>query len=118
MLASLIALAVAQANPAPPPLDLEQQALVRCSAALGLEVARAGHDPEGRFATRAREFFVRASVRLIDETGRTRHQVEELLWNATAELAGGWERYDETPDFTGLDIALPPCLAMLETSGL
>ena len=72
MLASLIALAVAQANPAPPPLDLEQQALMRCSAALGLEVARAGHDPEGRFATRAREFFVRASVRLIDETGRTR----------------------------------------------
>ena len=107
MIATVLTL-LAQAQPAPPPLSLEHRALLRCSAAFALVSADNGAGPNAGFGNKAREFFVRASVRIMDDTGRSREQVALALRKEAGELVRS-----ET-----LDAALPPCLAMLETSGL
>lgn len=71
-----VPLAAQDAAPAsaPPQLSLEQRMLLRCSAAFALVANRqqSGEDWALAYpplAEQGREFFVRATVRLADETG-------------------------------------------------
>ncbi|MXP31298.1 hypothetical protein GRI94_19690 [Erythrobacter jejuensis] len=102
--------------PAPTPasaLSLEQQTALRCSAAFSIVAARqrAGDAKAGAYpplATRGREFFVRSSAQLIDQTGLSREAIAQKL-RAEAILLNQADR---------LDSAMPGCLLLLETSGL
>ena len=105
----------------PKPMSLEQQLLLRCSAAFAIvasEQARGApsvnaYPPLGE---RGREFFVRSSERLMEElqlsredlAARMRAEVEWLQRNASAaEEASAY-----------VDSVMRPCLAYLEASGL
>ena len=92
-------------------LSLEQQTAVRCSAAFAIgatlqQQGQAGDWPP--LADRGREFFVRALAQLMDETGRTREQVSEAVAAQARQLG----------DREALDAAMPPCLLLLDASGL
>ncbi len=110
--------ATAQA-PAPTPgpapaLSLEQQSGVRCAAAFALVAqAQSTGDAEAleypALGERGREFFVRTAARLIDETGLDRDGVARLLSAEAGRLAR---------EEGALDRAMPPCLMLLEASGL
>lgn len=103
--------------PAPmpaPALSLEQQSGLRCAAAFALVAqAQAAGDAEAltypALGQRGREFFVRTAAQLIDETGLDRDGVARLLAAEAAQLA---------QDGDVLDRAMPPCLMLLEASGL
>lgn len=106
-------------TPAPAPaLSLEQQSGVRCAAAFAL-VAQAQAQAQSTgdagaleypaLGERGREFFVRTAARLIDETGLDRDGVARLLSAEAGRLA---------QEEGALDRAMPPCLMLLEASGL
>ncbi|AKQ43127.2 hypothetical protein CP97_03620 [Aurantiacibacter atlanticus] len=92
-----------------PQISLEHRALLRCSAAFALiahgqangnEAAQAYPD----MAERGREFFVRASAKVMDEAGLDRVQLEHAMSAEAQEL---WD--------TGtLDQVVPSCLALLQ----
>lgn len=117
----LLPLAVLAATPAaaqiapeqgpPGPLSLQQSTALRCSAAFALGAAMQSRG-EGAdwpaLAPRGREFMVRASAQVMDETGRTREQV-------AAELTGQAKSLAEPG---ALAAAMPPCLLLLAASGL
>ncbi len=114
MLEILLPLAMAQSVPAvDPPLDLEQQAAVRCSAAFAV----VGHGQQSGNAEalayplvneRGREFFVRTAARLMDERGLTRDQVAMLMREEAQTL---W-------DDDAVEAVMPGCLLLLDASGL
>lgn len=112
---SLAAPAAAQA----PALSLEQQTLLRCSAAFGIVAAEqargidSGYPPLGE---RGREYFVRASARLMDELGLTREQVAAMLKAEVGRLQG-LSLAAEDPAAT-VDAIMQPCLISLAASGL
>ena len=114
-------LAAPAAAQAPPPFTLEHRMLLRCSAAFALVASEQqrgvptalAYPPLGE---RGREYFVRASVRLMDDLALTREQVEaslraevETLQQATAEAADPAQYVDDL---------MQPCLSALEASGL
>jgi hypothetical protein len=109
--ATLFAAAPIAAQTAPPPLTLEQQAALRCSAAFAVGAALQQRGQGGEWpplASRGREFFVRVSAQLMDDTGRTREQVG-------AELAG---QARQLGDPAALRATMPACLLMLDASGI
>lgn len=96
-----------------PALTLEQRTSLRCAAAFaiiadgqmrGNEVAQA-YPPVER---RGKEFFVRISARLMDETGMTREQIAALLQAEARALR----------DDGSLDQVMPACLLLLDAAGL
>ncbi|QSB45953.1 hypothetical protein EB810_00970 [Altererythrobacter sp. FM1] len=92
-------------------LSLQQNAAVRCSAAfaLGAGLQKVGKGKDWPpLAERGREFFVRASAQLMDETGMSRDAVGNLVQRKASELAEGDK----------LDRTMPACLLMLDSSGL
>ncbi|MGI9377411.1 MAG: hypothetical protein ACR2PC_15165 [Tsuneonella suprasediminis] len=92
-------------------LSLQQSAAVRCSAAfaLGAGLQKAGKGKDWPpLAARGREFFVRTSAQLMDETGMTRDAVGHLVQRTASELAEG----------DTLSKTMPACLSMLDSSGL
>lgn len=101
--------------PAPAPaLSLEQQSGVRCAAAFALVAqAQATGDAAAlaypALGERGREFFVRTAARLIDETGLDRDGVARLLSAEAGRLA---------QEEGALERTMPPCLMLLEASGL
>ncbi len=109
---------VAQASPAPaaarePQLSIEQRTGLRCAAAFALVAqAQARGDAEALslppLATRGREFFVRFSAQLMDDTGMTRDAVAGLL-AAEAQALGA-----------GSDVrqVMPACILLLDASGI
>lgn len=112
MIRNLLPLAMlsvpAAAQDASPQLSLEQRMLLRCSAAFAIVAegqangnAQALQYPP--MADRGREFFVRASARVMDEAGLDRAAVSAAL--AT-------EARDISEDGT-LEQVMPPCLALL-----
>ena len=112
-LAALVLTAPAAAQDAapPPPLSLEQKTALRCSAAFAIgAVLQSRGEGAGwpALATRGREYFVRVSAQLMDQTGRTREQVAEALTAQARELG----------EPGALDAAMPPCLLLLEASGV
>ena len=102
---------VMQAAPVEPPrLDLEQKAALRCATAFAIVAAlqaRGGAIDFPPLEVRGKEFFVRATARIMDDTGATREQLQELVQQEADSL---------TPQV--LDDAMPACLLMLEASGV
>jgi len=110
--------AIAQA---PPPFTLEHRMLLRCSAAFaivaagqqrGLASARA-YPPLGE---RGREYFVRASVRLMDDLALTREQVEASLRSEVETLQKASSEAADPAQY--VDDLMQPCLSALDASGL
>lgn len=109
---------MAAQQPAPlPDLNLEQQTAMRCSAAFAYvaagqarkDPAFAGYPPVGM---RGREFFVRTTAGLIDATGATRPQVQELFRRSYADLTAGLAK---APDRSAaLNAVMRPCLSLLD----
>lgn len=112
MIFASLALAL-QAAAAPPALTLDQNAAVRCAAAMALtaqaqvrgEPAATALPPLGE---RGREYFVRVSARLMDDLGLDRDQIASLFRQHAGELARSGEA-------TGVARA---CLPLLDTAGL
>ena len=114
-------LAVPAAAQEAPRFTLEHRMLLRCSAAFAIV---AGEQQRGApsaavyppLGGRGREYFVRASVRLMDDLKLTREQVEASL---RTELLGLQRTSREAADPAGyLDSVMQPCLSALEASGL
>lgn len=102
-----------QVAPPPPALSLEQRMLLRCSAAFALVAhGQAVGDPAAlawpAMGERGREFFVRASARLIDEAGLDRAALTAVMVQEAQGLGDG----------DALTTAMPPCLSALEAAGL
>ena len=118
MIANLLPLVFLAFQPAPAtaepaPLPADQQGAIRCSAAFALIAERQRQGDEAALqypplADRGREFFVRSSARVMEENGLARPAIEaRLRRQATTILDEGT-----------LDEIMPPCLLMLEASGL
>lgn len=114
MCLSVPAMAQDQApGPALPSLDLDQRMLLRCSATFALVAFRqeAGVDwalalpPMGE---RGREFFVRASALLMDETGIGPDVLDRLLSAEAESLVAAGQ----------IEPMMPLCLGLLEQAGL
>lgn len=111
-LASLASAAQAQ-EPPTPNLTIEQRTALRCSVAFALvaegqargDAAMTAYPAIGE---RGREFFVRTSARIMDETGLSREAVAGLLGAEVESL-----REEEA-----LDRVMPPCMLLLDASGL
>jgi hypothetical protein len=121
LLLSVAVLAVPAAAQEPPRFTLEQRMLLRCSAAFAIVaeeqqrgVAAAAAYPPLR--ERGREYFVRASVRLMDDLALSRAQVEASL---RAEVEALQKATSEATDPAAyLGSVMQPCLSALEASGL
>ena len=92
---------------------IQQKTALRCSVAFALVAeGQARGDPTVAdyppLGERGREFFVRSSAQIMDETGMSREAVAGLL---AAEVAGLQE--PET-----LASVMPPCLLLLDASGI
>ncbi|MFA9200779.1 MAG: hypothetical protein ACEQR8_06265 [Cypionkella sp.] len=110
-LALLLAAPAHAQAPEPAPLTLQQASALRCSAAFALG-ATAQARGEGRqwpaLAERGREFFVRSSARIMDETGWSRDLVAFRLAEEAKALR----------EPAALAAAMPPCLLLLDAAGL
>lgn len=112
-LAGLVPAAAQAQQPAAPELTIQQKTALRCSTAFALvaegqargDPAMADYPPLGE---RGREFFVRSSAQLMDETGMSREAVAALL---AAEI-------EALREPGALDGVMPPCLLLLDASGL
>lgn len=99
--------AQSQAGPQSPPLSLEHRMLLRCSAAFALVAARqdaglAEAQAYPALGVRGREFFVRASARVMDEAGLDRAAVAAALTAEARDLAGGDDMAQVMPVCLGL----------------
>lgn len=111
-LASFAAAGHARQPPAPD-LTIEQRTALRCSVAFALVAeGQARGDTEAlaypALGERGREFFVRTSARIMDETGLSRETVAELL---AAEV-------ESLREEGALDQVMSPCMLLLDASGL
>ncbi|WP_121118798.1 hypothetical protein [Croceibacterium ferulae] len=84
----------AQVAPSAPALNLEQNMLLRCSAAfaLGGHLQQAGSPQAAGWpplAVGGREFFVRSSARLMTEAQLSREQIAALMMDAAQDLGQG-----------------------------
>jgi hypothetical protein len=121
---ALLAVAVLAAPAAAqeaPRYTLEHRMLLRCSAVFAIV---AGEQQRGvaaalaypPLAERGREYFVRSSVRLMDDLAISREQVETSL---RGEVGALQQAAAEAPDRAAyLDEVMQPCLSALEASGL
>lgn len=110
-LALLLATPAWAQAPEPAPLSLQQTSALKCSAAFALGAAAQARG-DGRqwpaLAARGREYFVRASTRIMDETGWSRDLVALKIADQAKAL-----------DTQGaLDAAMPACLLLLDASGI
>lgn len=124
-LVALAVLAALGAAPAvaqeAPRFTLEHRMLLRCSAAFAIV---AGEQQRGvatalaypPLAERGREYFVRSSVRLMDDLAITREQVEASLRGEVEALQKASAEASEPAGY--LDGVMQPCLSALEASGL
>lgn len=98
---------------ATPVLSLDQRTMLRCSAAFAI-VAR--QQAEGKAEAkryppmdpRGKEFFIRASGQVIEETNMTHEQIAAALRTEAQGLAAAGR----------LDAVMPACLLSLDASGL
>lgn len=98
-------------NGPPAPLSIQQSTALKCSAAFALGAAMQARGQGNQWRAlmpRGREFMVRASAQIMDDTGRSRDQVASEL-TAQARLLA---------EPGALATAMPPCLLLLDASGL
>ena len=113
-------LAVPAAAQEPPRFTLEHRLLLRCSATFAIVAAEQQRDGAAArlyppMGERGREYFVRASVQLMDDLKLTREQVEASL---RSEVRGLQKASSEAADPAAyLDGLMKPCLSALEASG-
>ena len=120
ILAAVLLAAPASAQD-PKPMSLEQQMLLRCSAAFAIvayEQARRApsanaYPPLGE---RGREFFVRSSAQLMDELQLSREELAARMKAEAEELQQSASEADDSAAY--VDSVMRPCLAYLEASGL
>lgn len=98
---------------APASLSLEHRMLLRCSAAFALVAARQETGDAEALAyppleERGREFFVRASARVMEEAKLDRAAISDALTREVQSLG----------DRNALKQVMPPCVAALESSGI
>ncbi len=96
-----------------PNLNSQQAASLRCAAAFALvshgqSIGNADALKWPAMDAQGREFFVRTAARLIDETGASRSQIEQLLSREAQSLI----------DTNEVEAVMPACLLMLEASGV
>ncbi|MEP5937958.1 MAG: hypothetical protein ABJ239_06495 [Erythrobacter sp.] len=94
-------------------LSLQNQAVVRCSAAFamvsyGQSKGNADALKWPELGDRGKEFFVRALAGLIDDTGKSREEISQLVSAEAQQLSASGTIND----------VMPGCLLMLETSDL
>jgi hypothetical protein len=95
------------------PLPANQQGAIRCSAAFALiaERQRLGDEAALQYpplGERGREFFVRASAQVMDESKLDREAIAaQLNAQAVSIIEEG-----------SLEQIMPPCLMLLEASGI
>lgn len=110
-LALALAVPAAATPPEPAPLTLQQSTAMKCAAAFALGAAAQSRG-EGRewpaLSPRGREYFVRTSARIMDETGWSRDLVALKLADQAKALS----------EPGALIAAMPPCLLLLDASGL
>ncbi|WOE75666.1 hypothetical protein [Alterisphingorhabdus coralli] len=99
------------------PLTLEQKTDVRCAAAFAtIAVQQQRGVPSSAsypsMEPRGREFFVDVGARLIEETGRSREQVQ-ALFTAEAEVFQKAARDKDDPN-SAVDAIMTPCLFRLD----
>ena len=95
------------------PLPADQQGAIRCSAAFALiaerqrlgEAAALEYPP---LAERGREFFVQASARVMDESELDRAAIAAQLRTQAENIV----------EQGTLDRIMPPCLMLLDASGI
>jgi hypothetical protein len=103
------------------PMTLEQTMLLRCSAAFAIVASEQARGAPGAAAypdlrTRGKEYFVRASARLMDELQLDRTQIAaRLKAEVEAQQKAAMEAANPKAYVEGV---LQPCLAALDTSGL
>lgn len=100
-------------QPEPVPLSLENRTALRCAAAFAIVAdgqARGNREMQAHPALdqRGREFFVRTSARLMDDTGMDRAAVAAALQAQALELR----------DKNEIVQIMPACLLLLEASGI
>ncbi|HWK41286.1 MAG TPA: hypothetical protein VNR60_05080 [Croceibacterium sp.] len=111
--------AAQQAQPAP--MNLEQAMLLRCSAVFAVVAGEQDRGEPGALAypplrERGREFFVRASARLMDERGWSREEMEAALRAEATQFQADLSRAPDRDRFIGN--VMQPCLSALEAAGL
>lgn len=109
--------AAAQTPTASPKLTLAQETSLRCSAAFGLIAYDQKRGAPGANAfpplgTRGREFFVRTTARLMDETSASRDAVQALLKVRVDELQKGAVESANPGEFVGRTVRA--CLPLLD----
>jgi hypothetical protein len=118
-LAPLTALALssplmAQEAAPPPTLNLEQETALRCGMAFAI-AARSQHEGVAEFAKypplqeRGREFFVRTTAQLMDETGASRETIGAMVMERI-------KQHQANP--AAVHEIMPACLLMLDASGI
>ena len=113
--------AVPAAAQEPPPFTLEHRMLLRCSAVFAIV---AGEQQRGvasalaypALGERGREYFVRSSVRLMDDLKISREQVEASLRAEVEALRTAAAEAAEPAAY--VDSLMQPCLSALDASAL
>ena len=116
-LLALPAISVAQTAPDPAPLSLENRTALRCAAAFAIVADGQAKNTEDAKAypalgQRGREFFVRTSARVMDDTGMDRAAVATAL---QTEAQGLWDKGGLGGEIGQI---MPACLLLLEASGI
>ncbi len=124
-LALLLAPSMLAAQSAPPPvpapeaapLSLENRTALRCAAAFAIIADGQARGNRKSLAypalgQRGREFFVRTSARVMDDTGMDRTAVADVLLAQAQGLQEGGEPGN------GIEQIMPACLLLLEASGV
>jgi hypothetical protein len=119
--AILLAAPAAAQQAEPALMTLEQTMLLRCSAAFAVTAGEQDRGVASALAypplkERGREFFVRASARLMDERRLSREQVEADLRAEAARFQADSVQASDRKRF--VDGVMQPCLAALEAAGL
>ena len=100
-----------------PKLNLAQETSLRCSAAFGLiaydqQRGAPGASAYPPLSERGREFFVRTTARLMDETGASREVIQSLLKVRVNDLQKGAIEAKDPQAFVGATVKA--CLPLLD----
>lgn len=107
-----LALVPLAAQAATPQLSLEQQTALRCSAAFAIVSTLQEHGGAREYpqlGERAREYFVRSSARIMDDTGIDRAGLTAVMQAEAESLANNPGQLEQV---------MPACLSLLDLAGL
>ncbi len=101
---------------------MESRTALRCAAAFAIVADRQARGDERALAypplaRRGQEFFVRSSAQAMDASGLDRNAVAAELQAEAARLVDAQNKTGKGGKDT-LDMVMPPCLLLLEASGL